>query len=346
MVRFWWADANDVFLVKRRLAKVLDTQCKDWEVVRWDETFFKKKEEAWPALLQEIGIPTIFGPGKIVLTYGIPSCHARLSDELKNIPDGIVLIMVAKLDRTLKLLQRAKDLGPKGKVDDPLSLTRSNAVGWMQQRAKDIGATIDDLACRMLADKVGFDANMLTSEMSKLMLMSEAITPAIVQEAAYGDGESDFFEMMNLAMAGNMLAAHEKLRRLVAISGPEGLSGMWMDWARRMAIAEGLGRDAGAAGELLGVRKRDKGFGREHLMSASEFDYGAPPKKAPVPMFKDTKGIWRSCQDIAGKPDDWGYDSLLWLYRAILGIRKRNLKGYDGTRVLEQLLEAISNKKG
>lgn len=339
MTRFWWTDASDVFLAERRLGQVKANQCEGWDVVKWDEGFFEDKKEAFPALVAEIGMPSIFSPGKIILLYGVPDCHALLADELKNIPPCVLLVMVAKLDRTLRLYSMAKEM-ESAKVDDILSLTNGNATHWLQDRAQALGVFIDESACGVLVDCVGLDANLLTSELRKLSFATETgtISPWLVQQVVYGSGEVNVFEMIRLIAKGDVDGAHAKMRMLVSSGGAESVTGLLMDWARKLAIAEAFGRSSADADSILGAKKRDKGFElRKHSMSLDEFDSGTKPRKAPISMFKDTKAIYNSCQDMYDKPEGWGYHVALQVHGAIL----RTRKGEEGIRVMDDFLDKV-----
>ena len=99
--KFWWVDTTDLTLANAKVEAVKTKQLSDWHWISWDEQDFPTPQEAELSLLREVGIPSIFSDGKVVCCQGLPSFHQKVSKILDEIPEGILLIVMAPILRKI-----------------------------------------------------------------------------------------------------------------------------------------------------------------------------------------------------------------------------------------------------
>jgi DNA polymerase III delta subunit len=263
--RFWWLDPTDLALAKARLKKIRETQAADWDWITWHEDDHPGEEEAFLSLASEIGIPPMFGPGKVVCCWDLPSFHSKLAGELEKIPDRIMLILVSRPQKNLRLYKKAeaiKKATPEAvELDEAFALSKDNAPEFVIQRAKRLGLDITRGHAKVLLDFVGLDAAQLTTELKKIRNFSDerVVTPWIIEQTCYGDGDATSIEFSKAVMARRQDVAHEYMRRILAKDHPLQICAYLASWARTLLVVNSRDGDYNASkAEIAGVKTLSK----------------------------------------------------------------------------------------
>lgn len=316
--RFWWADDSDLFLTENKIKGLRQGQFAAWTWLKWDKDIVPEGQQEAVHLIREITLPSMFGDGKVVYTYGVPECHPELAEEIGNIPDSIVFIIVSRPNRTFSLHKKATQLGPSvACVDVPFDLVKKDAVSWLQKRATALGASMDEMACRVLADFVGLSPNRLTREIAKLRSMAEdgrTITPYLVERECCATGDAEVTDMTNAVLAGSAKKVYELARRLIAKGEPPvRICGFLVDWARKLCIAEAYGREIESVnkGLLAGLKRLEK-----------DKDKNGVEKTRLVPLV-NPNAMYYACNGLSdsGKPKGWCYTAYQTVYKAQIDMK-------------------------
>ena len=139
----------------------------------------------------------------------------------------------------------------------------------MQQRAKEMGADLQDASASLLLERCGQDLFMLQNEVDKLAALSGygEITPAMVAELGTQNLEADVFDMVRLITAKNASAACQKLHTLLHLQNDPiaitaAMIGSYVDLYRAKCGAE--------AGKPYGTIFKDFGYkGKDYRMKRS-----------------------------------------------------------------------------
>lgn len=361
--RFWWIDNSDHQASQARLRKYReDGPLKSWDWSRWSEGDYENPDEAFRQLVCQIGTPPMFGDGKVVCCYGVPSTQAKVAKELCEIPERVMLVVVARPDARTSLYKTAKKLGDKAKVDEPLRLDkREDAAAWAKSRAESMDLKAVDKAIAMLVELVGTNPSRLASELAKLKYLTDdgTLHPWVVQEGCCGTGESSVYEMGECLANKDFGMAHEHMRRLLERGEPPlKVCGYLMDWVQKMAMAEACGGRYGDIKEnvakLRKYKKPDKSLAdrlvRLHRQLEAPKDAKAAAKvqqeigrvkkkmkEPPPPMFPKPGALYHSCEryNRIGYPRGWAYFLLKKLGDLQVELRRRP---GDGRKLMHRFL--------
>lgn len=241
---FVWLDNTDAYSAKLKLAKARSKDCASWEWVKFSEEDYDAGQ-AFTAFMSEVMSYSLFNEnGKVVYTYGVPKFQAKFAKCLEEIPSKVIVIILAAPARDTSLWKRAAAAKEKVKIDVIVDLTKDNAVEWITERARLLGAEIDKKSCEILIDIVGLSHNKLHSEIEKLKHLGDGkISPWTVQQGVCGTGEANVKVFCDSMLKGKPAHAHEMLDRIwkgdSARTSEKTVKffGFPIDWARRTAIA-------------------------------------------------------------------------------------------------------------
>ena len=271
--KFWWVDTTDLALALAKVEAVRTKQLSDWHWASWDEQDFFNPQEAELSLLREIGIPSIFSDGKVVCCQGLPTFHQKISKMLDEIPDGILLIVMAPVLRTTSLYLKAKKDNEKFEVDELEDISDpKKRLAFISERAEKIGVRLDNECCHMLAQMCGNSRDMISVELKKLKAYSEdgTVTHSDILAVCVGEGEAVLFELTSKILARNTEQAHEWMKRLLISTDPHAVVGFLCSWARVMCLVAGckcdVERSKTAAAGLYKLEKIEGNRAKKALM--------------------------------------------------------------------------------
>ena len=295
--RLVWLDSGDLFEVDDALGKIRD-KCQDHDWIRFEESSYESSEKAKADFQRYFGIGSLFGDGRVICMREAPS-FSKWASEMLPPPEGNVLVIVSATDKKNPLYEAAKKNKVWAVVKESEPLTRGGASEWVAKRAGQLGTSIEDVASRMLVDKVGMDKNCLTMELRKLALVSNPIMAWAIEQVAFGGGEGDIRDFLNSLAKPDKPLAHELLDRLV--SRGDWPMGAICDWLRKMCIAESCGGnlDDETRDRVAALRKPVKEDGATKL--------GRDGKPVTTPFFANPRALYYSCKEIKSKPPGWAY---------------------------------------
>ena len=302
MIKVWWLDASDPHEAGRMLSSAKEKH-RSWDWIRVEESGFGSPKEAQQYFLREIQIRPMFSEGKAVYCFGLPSFHALIAKALPDIPSKVLLVLVAKPDRTTSLWKKVKEMGSDdAKVTEFDDLTKSNCVKWIKGRAQSLGFSIDDVPCEALADIVGLDKGRLHSELLKLIAHSPEGNPSVdmIESLAHGKGMLIPFEMTKAILANNRSRAMAHLDRMLETGHPEQACGQVRDFFTRMAIAASCSSVEEAKQKASEIVKQSEG--------------------KVVPFFSNTNSMYYSYKD--AKEGGW---SRQMIHSTLFNVIKTNL---------------------
>lgn len=352
--RLWLLDNGDFEEARRKLDYVKSTLLADFEWITWDETNYKNPKEAFAELVEHLGTPSMFSPGKVVICYGLPRCQADIAESLPEIADQIMLVVVGKPDARSALYKAAKKMGSAAKVDDALVLKdRKAAVAWAREKAGKLGIEIDDRCLSMLVDFVGTNPSSLSLEMKKLGHLSRdgRVHPWVVEQGCSGTGAAAMTELTDRIGARDFPMAHEFLDRLLAKGeAPLAIAGFLAGWCRRMALADSCSGSNSELGEGLSEivkYQRPKKAARDSRVPALREKLSrAKGKKAAekiraeiekerdrlkghaVPMFPKSGALFHAVKryNAMGGRRFWAYSALRRMGNLQLDLRRKGMR--------------------
>lgn len=299
MKRLVWLDPADMLEVDEILAKIRES-CPDHEWIRFEESSYDSSAKAQADFQRYFEGGALFGDGRVVVMRDAPSFSAWAADMLVEYPGQNVLVLVATPDKKNPVYGLTKNKWAFLKDYKPL--TRGDAGDWVKARAEKLGTSIDDVAARMIVDKVGPDMNQLTMELRKLSIIANPITAWAVEQVAFGSGEGDIRDFLNAVAKGDSAMSHEMLDRLVA-------KGDWpigaiCDWLRKMVIAESCdcNLDDETREKVSAMRKPVKEDG--------DFKKDKEGNIVTTQFFSNPRALYYSCKEAKGKPKWWAHDLL------------------------------------
>lgn len=294
--RLVWLDSGDLFEVDEALCKIRG-KCQDHDWIRFDESSYDSADKAKADFQRYFGAGSLFGDGRVICMREVPSFSKWLAEMLPP-PEGNVLVIIAS-DRKNPIYEAAKKNKAWAVVKDSEPLTRGGACEWISKRAGQVGTSIEDIAARMLVDKVGMDKNLLTMELRKLSIVSNPIMAWAIEQVSFGGGEGDIRDFLNALAKPDKPLAHELLDRLIA-RGDWPL-GAICDWLRKMCIAESCGGkfDDEVRDKVASLRKPVKEDGVAK--------FGKDGKPVTTPLFANPRALYYSCKEIQSKPPGWAY---------------------------------------
>jgi DNA polymerase III delta subunit len=264
--KFVWLDPTDSLSCRKKFDAIRD-KLSSWRFFRWEETEFSDADEAFAVLIGHIHTPPIFEDGKIVYSYGLPSRHSDLSDELERIPDNTMFVLMSRPDSRTILYKKASQL-PFAKIEEPLQLKdRDHALEWLMGRCESLGIDMDRTAAMGLIDFIGINPNMLIMEAKKLSHLAKGrIYPWAVEQACSGTGDARTTELMTCLVEGKTEKAHELLDRILALGEPPiKILAFMASWLRRIHLAKDGGQGLSkASGTMDGLREYLDKFRKYH----------------------------------------------------------------------------------
>jgi DNA polymerase III delta subunit len=250
--KFVWMDPTDALSCQKKFNAIRD-KLSSWRFFRWEETEFADVDLAFAVLIGHIQTPPIFEDGKVVYSYGLPSRHSDLADELEKIPDNTMFILMSRPDSRTILYKKASQLS-SAKIEEPLQLKdRDQALEWLTKRCESLDIDIDRTAAMGLIDFIGINPNTLIMEAKKLSHLVEGrIYPWAVEQACSGTGDARTTELMTSLVEGNTEKSHELLERTLALGEtPIKILAFIASWLRRMYLAKSGGKDLSKASETI-----------------------------------------------------------------------------------------------
>jgi len=327
IARLWWADDTDVALTEGRLKALKQGQLSNFKWLNWTEE--ETSELSFKSLYREITSGTMFEDGKVIIVRGLPSCHAELAPCLKQIPQGIILVIIGGMAKNLKLYKAAKELEKQNlaKIDEGFKLDKSNAKQWIKDRAVLYGGSIDDMGAKILFDLVGPKPNLIDRELFKMVQMTENghITPFIAQDACFYEGDADVFRMCSAIIQGNRMVAHEFLQRLLNKGeNPFKICGYLMDWSRKIVIAESYGRnyDSVDKAKIESLQKPDREDDSPASISLEQFNRKEVLKTQK--LIPNIGALYYICKELSESPKQagWGFYLFPLIMRLMIELRK------------------------
>lgn len=342
MIRFWWASDTDMTMTRARLEKLKTGQLSEWSWSRWVDPMLpaaeleaRGMEPPHMELIRSITMASIFDEGRVVYTFGVPSFQDKLAAELKNIPDKVLFILIAKPEKILTLFKRAKDLEKDGKakIDEYSALSPSETIQFIKDRAEYYSSQIDHISCKMLIDFVGFNQNRLDSEVQKLAIFSGGnITPNIVQDGCYSDGQANATELPDLITL-NKSNVHEMMRRArLDVDGEDRFLTLFLEWAAKLCLAESCGRNIDALNKediakfkklaSVTIKLADGKTKKHPPISMAEFNRGKV-LGSPGKLIANPNSIYYACNSLkeSGRESGWGFLVLGQLFELYVGLR-------------------------
>lgn len=360
--RFVWIDDSDIYSAKAKLKAVREKQIPDWKWVRWVEDDYDSAEDAYQGLVAEIGVPSMFNVGKAVYFYGLPKAHARLAEHLTQIPDGIVVVMVARLNKTLSLYKSTLELKDKRGIiielpefassDGPYSREHH----WVVNRSAALGRSIDNLAAAELLKIFGFVPNILHQEIKKLSSLAKdgVISLWMVEQACQGSCAVDTRDLGEAMLNGDVVRAHALMSRLLARNEPPHLFLGWLHrWSLDLCLAaesesisdEKMNR---LIGNCLKWEKAEKKTGKkdepaEPSKDEENADFG---KGKSVKMFASPNFLYYSRKALAqsGRGLLWATDALYLVVEMQVDLRRYELLTMENKHLLSEFMHNVIDK--
>lgn len=353
--KFVWLDPTDSLSCRKKFDAIRD-KLSSWRFFRWDETEFADAAEAFVVLIGHIHTPSIFEDGKVVYSYGLPSLHSDLADELERIPDNTMFVLMSRPDTRTILHKKASQL-PFAKIEEPLNLKdRDQALEWLMGRCESLGIDMDRTAAVGLIDFIGIIPNTLIMEAKKLSHLSKGrIYPWAVEQACSGTGDARTTELMTCLVEGNADKAHELLDRILALGEPPiKILAFIASWLRRMHLAkdggQGLSKASGTMDSLREyLDKFRKYYKPEKTSSATldsleqklfELDSGNPKRqKIEQKIAAEREKLSPSSVPMFANP--WSMKYAIREYGMGTQLREKNSLSGDWPREMTRLLMDI-----
>lgn len=223
MIKAWWLDSSDPYEADRLLRSAKKRHA-SWDWIRVEESGFGDRKEAKAYFLREIQMRPMFSDGKAAYCFGLPSFHADIAKAIGDIPSKVLLVIIAKPDRTTSLWKKFKSMSEEDvKVTEFEALSKTNAPAWVKTRAESLGLQMEEVPCRALVDIVGFDKGMLHNELLKLLHFGGDGPPSveIVENIAHGQGMLMPFELARAMLARRPDVAQQYLERMLSKYSPD-----------------------------------------------------------------------------------------------------------------------------
>jgi DNA polymerase-3 subunit delta len=200
-----------------------------------------------------------------------------LAEYVPRMPETTTLVLIDDEVSASNGLLMA--IGPLGKVEH-CTLPNDKALPqWVTSRAKTIGLKLDARAASTLAELIGPDPLMLSSELEKLLAYSggEVVREADVRELVSRAKEHKFWDLTDAVLDGQGAKAARVLHELLEDGvNPAPLLAAIATRYRRIAIAHDMlnrGENGSAIAQRLGMKM---GFGLDKLIDHAQ----RPPPSA------------------------------------------------------------------
>jgi len=221
---------------------------------------YEGRNAEFRGVLEELTTMAMFGGRRLVVVDEADDFVSRYREALEDYVarpgrSGILLLDVKSWPGNTRLYKAVDAQGLAVDCNSPavVKLTR-----WLSDWAKQTHKCQLSLnAADTLAELVGPELGLLDQELAKLALMAgsdKKITPEMIQKLVGGWRAKTTWEMLDLALDGNVTEALRQIDRLLASGeAPIGLLGQISASLRRLAAATRLIRQSEAAGRRMGV---------------------------------------------------------------------------------------------
>jgi len=223
-------------------------------------TTFEGRTAELRAVVEELTTISMFGSRRLVVVDEADEFVSRYRPQLEDYVarpgrSGCLLLEVKSWPATTRLYKAVDAQGLAIDCSSPAGVKLTKWLGeWAKQTHK-IQLSIN--AAEMLVELIGPELGLLDQELAKLALMTDSdkkITPELIQKAVGGWRAKTTWEMLDLALDGNVAEAVRQIDRLLSSGeAPIGLLGQISASLRRLAAATRLILQAEAAGRRSGV---------------------------------------------------------------------------------------------
>ncbi|PIE39723.1 MAG: DNA polymerase III subunit delta, partial [Gammaproteobacteria bacterium] len=193
-----------------------------------------EKPDNWQQLLSSAANMSLFGDRKLIelqLPSGKPGREGgkALQDYLDIAGDDVLLIIAGKIDKASTNSKWFKALDKAGVIVQVWPISPGQLPGWLRQRGKQAGLTIDDEALALLQHQVEGNLLAAAQEIEKLKLLCEdgQVSAATVSASVGSSARYDVFGMVDASLSGR---AEDALRMLNGLRG-EGTASAVVLWA-------------------------------------------------------------------------------------------------------------------
>lgn len=312
--KLWWIDDSDLSIVQSKLKSVKEKQLSSWNWISWREKDFDNANEAFLSITREIGIPSIFENGKAIICWGLPSFHAKLSKEITNISDGVILILITKVVKNISLYKTICELKESEdklyRIDEQQENNKENNINFIAKRAAAFGLKIDDVCCQIILDFCGFNMDFITNEIKKLRYYCEDgnVTPFAISQVCAANGDANILILSRLIFSKKIPEVHELIERLLKRDNPLQILGFLCSWVQGMMIISGnesninlLKEDVSEMKKILTEENSTKvvpiypNFGRLYHIS-KEFSNSNFSLEWPMNVFKECMRLQIICR--------------------------------------------------
>ena len=225
-------------------------------------TTFEGRTAEYRAVVEELTTVAMFGGQRLVVVDEADEFVSRNREALEGYVarpgrSGVLLLDVKSWPATTRLFKAVDAHGLAVDCGSPPA-SPSSPNGSASGRSKPTRVQLSlNAAADMLVELVGPELGLLDQELAKLSLMADGdrkITPEMIQKLVGGWRSKTTWEMLDLALDGNVAEALRQIDRLLANNeAPIGLLAQISASLRRLAAATRLILQAEAAGRRIGV---------------------------------------------------------------------------------------------
>lgn len=154
---------------------------------------------------------SLFAPERLVV---IDDAHAqkavweKLSDYLPQVGEGDVVLVASGADKRTKTY---KWLQKNAEVIVASNLNEAQLVNWIQNKAREAGMDIAPNVARYLIEYTAGDQWQLVSDIEKLKLSGQPVTPELIRDLLIPNPTSSAFDLLDAALAGQGKRVNELL---------------------------------------------------------------------------------------------------------------------------------------
>ena len=222
-------------------------------------TRFDGNQAAFPVVLRELSTLTMFGDGqRVVLVEDADTFVTKFRSELEDYAatpsqSSTLILLVSTFPSNTRLY---KTVETSGQLIDCSPLGEATIPKWLAGWALTAHQLICDIAAaELLVDLIGTELGLLDQELAKLALVvpkGEKLTTTLVQDNVGSWRTRTTWEMLDLALAGNVPEAIRQLDMLMqAGENPVGILAQVAYSLRKLAAATQLILDAEKQGKRL-----------------------------------------------------------------------------------------------
>jgi len=264
---------SDSFLKSQAFRRLRTTLLNETDA-EYSLTRFDGNQTAFPVVLRELAMMSMFGDGQRVVVVEdadgfVTKFRSELEDYASTPSQTSTLIMLlgmfasnTRLYKTVDTSGLLIDCSPLGEKAIPKWL-----VGWALTTHQ---LNCDMAAAEILVDFIGTELGLLDQEMAKLALVvpkGGKLTADIVQENVGSWRSRTTWEMLDLALSGNVPEAIRQLDKLIqAGENPVGILAQIAYTLRKLAAATQLILDAEQQGKRLPLTTALEQAGIKHFV--------------------------------------------------------------------------------